>query len=188
MEIFQGLLLKGIFPSKIRKKIFVRNLRLLIPTELNGTCDMGADASLKMSGLLTFPTEFPIQQKLWLHPKARQYSSARRYVKIAVLYSWTLYLSSLVAIVDAKRGIQERNKNKATPLQSVFPLSSDLWLGKFLSQNVNFVIVPSESFPSMNLSNCFIHNIIQEVVPQFSSTKLYCLSFVGDLVSTTFTQ
>lgn len=61
MQLFQELLLKGIFPTKIRKKIFVQYLRLLIPT---GTCDMGADASLKMSGLLTFPTEFPIQQKL----------------------------------------------------------------------------------------------------------------------------
>lgn len=61
MEIFQGLLLKGIFPSKFRKKTFVGNLRLVIPT---GTCDMGANASLKMSRLLTFPTKFPIQQKL----------------------------------------------------------------------------------------------------------------------------
>ena len=135
MEIFQGLLLKGIFPLKIRKKIFVGNLRFLILTK---TCDMGADASFKVSRLLTFPTEFPVQQKLWLHPKARQYSYAHQYMKIAVPYSSTPYLSSLVAIVDAKRGIQEHNKNKVTPLLSIFPLSSELWLRKFLSQNVNF--------------------------------------------------
>jgi len=109
-------------------------------------------------------------------------------MKIPVLCSSTPYIISLVAIVDAKRGIQEHNKNKVTPLQRIFPLSSDMCRREFLSQNVNFVIVVTVSFPSMNVSHCFIHNIKWEVVPQLLSTKLCCPLFGWDLTSMSFAQ
>lgn len=95
-----------IIPSKIRNKVFVDNVKHLIHAELNRTNDIGADASLRLSGLLNYLQNVQFNRSFDFTQNQDRTLSLTTCENTLQL---TPYLISLVAVEASKRKIKEYN-------------------------------------------------------------------------------